>query len=410
MSDFTKKLDRYAELIVKIGANVQPGQTVAVNASLDSADLARLVVRKAYEAGARNVKVFWTDEVVTRLKYDLAPDEAFLEEPKWSAAEKLDLARAGAASINLMSDDPDLLSGVPGERIANAQKAASRVMKDYRVLSRGFKFSWTIATSPSKGWADKVFPDAPESERIGLLWDAIFKLVRADREDTLGAWETHLSELKRRADILNAKQYRALRYAAPGTNLTIALPDDHVWLGGRKQNADGVWFVPNLPTEEVYTAPKRDGVRGTVSSTKPLSYAGQIIDGFSFEFEEGRAIRTSAAKGAEALATLVQMDENAAYLGEVALVPHRSPISDSGLLFYKTLFDENASCHLAVGGAYSSCVAGGADMSQEELSARGLNNSTVHTDFMVGSGELDIFGVCADGSEEQVFVKGAWAF
>ncbi|MFC3798592.1 aminopeptidase [Cohnella sp. GCM10012308] len=410
MNEFAQKLDRYAELIVKIGANVQPGQTVAVNASLDSVELARLVVRKAYEAGARNVKVFWTDEVVTRLKYDLAPDEVFLEEPKWSAAEKLELARAGAASINLMSDDPDLLSGVPGERIANAQKAASSVMKDYRVLSRGFKFSWTIATSPSKGWADKVFPDAPEPERIGLLWDAIFKLVRADREDTLGAWETHLSELKRRADILNAKQYRALRYAAPGTNLTIELPADHVWLGGRKQNADGVWFVPNLPTEEVYTAPKRDGVRGTVSSTKPLSYAGQIIDGFSFEFEEGRAIRTSAARGADTLATLVQMDEGAAYLGEVALVPHRSPISDSGLLFYKTLYDENASCHLAVGGAYSSCVAGGADMSQEELSARGLNNSTVHTDFMVGSGELDIFGVAADGSEEQVFVKGAWAF
>ncbi|MDG0790445.1 aminopeptidase [Cohnella ginsengisoli] len=410
MSDFAQKLDRYAELIVKVGANVQPGQTVAVNASLDSAELARLVVRKAYEAGARNVKVFWTDEVVTRLKYDLAPDEAFLEEPKWSAAEKLELARAGAASINLMSDDPDLLSGVPGERIANAQKAASRVMKDYRVLSRGFKFSWTIATAPSKGWADKVFPDAPEAERIGLLWEAIFKLVRADREDTLAAWESHLADLKRRADILNAKQYRVLRYAAPGTDLTIELPSDHVWLGGRKQNADGVWFVPNLPTEEVYTAPNRGGVRGTVSSTKPLSYAGQIIDGFTFEFEGGRAIRTSAARGAEALATLVQMDEGAAYLGEVALVPHRSPISDSGLLFYKTLFDENASCHLAVGGAYSSCVAGGADMSQEELSARGLNNSTVHTDFMVGSGELDIFGVTADGSEEQVFVKGAWAF
>jgi len=410
MSDFAKKLDRYAELIVKIGASVQRGQTVVVNASLDGAELTRLVVKKCYEAGAYNVKVFWTDETVTRLKYDLAPDDAFREEPKWQAAEKLELARAGAATINIMSDNPDLLSGVPGSRIADAQLAAGRAMQEYRVLSRGFKFSWNIATTPSKGWADKVFPEAPEAERIGLLWDTIFKLVRADREDTLAAWEEHLSNLKRRADILNAKQYRALRYAAPGTDLTIELPRDHIWLGGRKQNADGIWFVPNLPTEELYTAPKRDGVRGRVSSTKPLSYAGQIIEDFTLEFEEGRAVRTSAARGADALARLVQMDEGAAYLGEVALVPHRSPISDSGLLFYKTLFDENASCHLAVGGAYSSCIAGGADMSQEELSARGLNNSTVHTDFMVGSGELDIFGVTADGGEEQVFTKGAWAF
>ncbi|CAI6045125.1 aminopeptidase [Cohnella sp. JJ-181] len=410
MNDFKQKLGRYADLIVRIGANVQQGQTVVVNASLEGAELTRLVVKRCYEAGAYNVKVFWADEAVTRLKYDLAPDEAFREEPKWSAAEKLELARAGAATINIMSDNPDLLSGVPGSRIADAQLAAGRAMKDYRVLSRGFKFSWTIATTPSQGWADKVFPDAPESARIGLLWDAIFKLVRADREDTLEAWEAHLSNLKRRADTLNAKQYRALRYAAPGTDLTIELPTDHVWLGGRKQNADGVWFVPNLPTEEVYTAPRREGVNGRVSSTKPLSYAGRIIDGFSLEFENGKAIRTSAATGAEALATLVQMDEGAAYLGEVALVPHRSPISDSGLLFFKTLFDENASCHLAVGGAYSSCIAGGADLSQEELLARGLNNSTVHTDFMVGSGELDIYGVTADGSEERVFVKGDWAF
>lgn len=410
MNEFAHKLERYAELIVKIGANVQPGQTVVVNASLDGAALTRLVVRHCYEAGARNVKVFWTDETVTRLKYDLAPDDVFKEEPKWSAAEKLELARAGAATINIMSDSPDLLSGVPGGRIADAQLAAGRAMQEYRALSRGFKFSWTIATTPSQGWADKVFPDVLPEDRISLLWDAIFRLVRADREDALAAWETHLANLKRRADILNAKQYRALRYAAPGTDLRIELPQDHIWLGGRKQNADGVWFVPNLPTEEVYTAPKRDGVSGVVTSTKPLSYAGQIIDGFRLEFEGGRAVRTSADRGADTLANLVKMDEGAAYLGEVALVPHRSPISDSGLLFFKTLFDENASCHLAVGGAYSSCVAGGADLGQEALLARGLNVSTVHTDFMVGSGELDIFGVAADGTEEQVFNKGAWAF
>lgn len=410
MNEFAQKLDRYAELIVRIGANVQQGQTVVVNASLDGAELTRLVVKKCYEAGAYNVKVFWNDEAVTRLKYELAPDEAFREEPKWAAAEKLELARAGAATINIMSDNPDLLSGVPSGRIADAQQASGRALKDYRALSRGFKFSWTIATTPSQGWADKVFPDAPAEARIGLLWDAIFKLVRADREDTLAAWETHLAELRRRADILNAKQYTALRYAAPGTELTIGLPRNHIWLGGRKQNADGVWFVPNLPTEEVYTAPNRDAVEGKVSSTKPLSYAGQIVEDFTFEFAQGRVTRTAAARGAEALENLVRMDEGAAYLGEVALVPHRSPISDSGLLFFKTLFDENASCHLAVGGAYSSCIAGGPEMTPEELLAHGLNVSTAHTDFMVGSGELDIYGLDAEGREEPVFLKGAWAF
>ncbi|MBB6671033.1 aminopeptidase [Cohnella nanjingensis] len=410
MSDFKVKLERYAELIVKIGANVQPGQTVVVNAAVDAAELVRSVVRKAYEAGAYQVKVVWSDETVTRLRYDMAHEDAFLEEPTWSAGEKLELARAGAASITIMSEDPDLLKGVPGSRIANNQKTASKALKEYRELSRAFKFSWSLSTAPSQGWADKVFPDAPPEARIGLLWDAIFKLVRADREDPIAAWEEHLANLKRRADTLNAKQYRQLRYAGPGTDLTIALPKDHVWLGGRKQNAQGVWFVPNLPTEEVYTAPHRDGVSGTVSSTKPLSYAGKIIDGFSFTFEGGQVAKVTAAQNEETLTTLVDMDEGARYLGEVALVPHRSPISDSNLLYYKTIFDENASCHLAIGGAYASCVQGGGDLSQEELSARGLNTSIVHTDFMVGSGELDIFGLTEDGREEPVFVKGNWAF
>ncbi|MCC3375891.1 aminopeptidase [Cohnella sp. REN36] len=410
MSGFQVKLERYAELIVRIGANVQPGQTVVVNAAVDSAALVRLVVRKAYEAGAYQVKVVWSDETVTRLRYDMAHGDAFLEEPKWAAGEKLELAQAGAASITIMSEDPDLLKGVSGTRIANNQKTASKALKTYRELSRAFKFSWSLSTAPSQGWADKVFPDAPPEDRIGLLWDAIFKMVRADREDPIAAWEEHLGQLKRRADSLNAKQYRQLRYVGPGTNLTIALPKDHIWLGGRKQNAQGVWFVPNLPTEEVYTAPHRGGVNGTVTSTKPLSYAGKIIDGFTLTFEQGRVVQVSAAQNEETLSALVAMDEGAAYLGEVALVPHRSPISDSNLLFFKTIFDENASCHLAVGGAYSSCISGGPDMTQDELLARGLNTSIVHTDFMVGSGELDIFGTTEDGAEEPVFVKGNWAF
>jgi aminopeptidase len=266
-----------------------------------------------------------------------------------------------------------------------------------------------LATAPSAAWAAKVFPDVPEEEQVAELWEAIFKMVRADQPNTLQLWEAHIHQLHSRAAALTAKQYKQLHYVAPGTDLKVGLPERHIWLGGSKQNAQGIWFVPNLPTEEVYTAPLRDDVNGVVTSTKPLSYNGTIIDRFSFTFERGRVVGFSAEQGEEALRGLLATDEGAQFLGEVALVPHRSPISDSNLLFYKTLFDENASCHLAVGSAYPACVEGGSALSQEQVAARGLNVSLAHTDFMIGSPELDIYGIKADGTREPVFVKGNWA-
>ncbi|MFD1955033.1 aminopeptidase [Paenibacillus thailandensis] len=410
MLTFEQKLENYAELIVKIGANVQPGQIVMLNASLESAKLARLVVKKAFEAGAYDVKVYWIDDATARIRYDLAPDESFHEVPKWTAQEKTELAKKGAASISITSADPDLLRGVPNERIVNSDKAARTALAEYREMTRSFKVSWNLATTPSPAWASKVFPGVSEEEAVAKLWDAIFHMVRADLDDPIAAWNAHIEKLHAKAAYLNDKQYRKLHYIAPGTDLTIELPQNHVWLGGSKQNAKGIWFVPNLPTEEVYSAPLRTGVNGTVSSTKPLSYSGTIIENFSFTFENGRVVNVTAEKGEDKLKSLVEMDEGSHYLGEVALVPHRSPISDSNILFYKTLFDENASCHLAIGSAYSSCVKGGAGMTAEQLEAAGLNSSMAHTDFMVGSAELDIIGITADGKEEPVFLKGNWAF
>ncbi|MFF2091534.1 aminopeptidase [Paenibacillus sp. NPDC058174] len=410
MLSFEQKLSNYAELIVRIGANVQQGQSVMLNASVEAIELTRLVVKKAYEAGAYQVKVSWHDDAVSRIKYDLAPEASLLEEPKWSAGEKLEMAEQGAASITISTADPDLLRGVPIERVNSADRVLRTANGKYRQYAQAFKFSWSLATAPSAAWAAKVFPDVPEEEQIDRLWDAIFSMVRADQPDPIAAWEAHIRVLKEKAAYLNDKSYKELHYTAPGTDLTIALPEGHVWLGGSKSNEQGTLFVPNLPTEEVYTAPLRTGVNGTVSSTKPLSYNGNVIDRFSFTFENGRVVSVSAEQGEEALKGLIETDEGSHYLGEVALVPHHSPISDSNILFYKTLFDENASCHLAVGSAYASCVEGGAKLSQEELAAKGLNRSMAHTDFMVGSGELNIYGITADGQREAVLLNGNWAF
>lgn len=410
MLSFAQKLENYAELIVKVGANVQKGQTLMLQASIDAVELARCVVKKAYEAGAYTVKVRWNDDETSRIAYDLASEESFLDEPKWFAGERIELAQNGAAFVTISTADPDLLKGVSQQKLINANKTTRQAMAPFSTLSRAFKISWSLATAPSKAWAAKVFPGLPEEEQVAKLWDAIFKMVRADQPNTLALWEEHVRQLQRKAAVLSGKQYKKLHYRAPGTDLTIELPDSHIWLGGSKQNEQGTWFVPNLPTEEVYTAPLRNGVNGVVTSTKPLSYNGTIIDRFSFTFENGRVVSASAEQGEEALMGLLETDDGARYLGEVALVPHRSPISDSNILFYKTLFDENASCHLAVGSAYSACIEGGVAMSQERLSAKGINSSLAHTDFMIGSAELDIYGVKGDGTEEAVFVKGNWAF
>ncbi|MFF3923248.1 aminopeptidase [Paenibacillus lactis] len=409
MLSFEQKLENYAELAVKVGANVQPGQTLVVNAMIDAAPLVRLIVKKAYEIGAKLVKVNYSDEVVNRIRYDLAPDESFLEPPKYYAEEVTELAEQGAAFLTILSSNPDLLKGVDPERISNYQRTYGAAMSKYRQYQQADKMSWTGLAYASPDWAAKVFPDVPQEQQVDKMWDAIFHAVRADLEDPIQAWEDHIETLQRKSDELNQKKYSKLRFTSPGTDLTIELPEGHIWAQAGSHNEKGERFVANIPTEEVFTAPLKTGVNGTVRSTKPLSYGGNIIDNFSLTFENGRIVNFSAEQGEDTLSRLISMDEGSHYLGEVALVPYRSPISESGILYYNTLFDENASCHLAIGSAYAFNLEGGKTMTPEQLQEHGLNSSITHVDFMMGSKDLHITGISRDGREEPVFINGNWA-
>lgn len=410
MDNFKQNLHKYAELAVKVGANVQKGQTLIINTSLDAADLVRLIVKQAYEQGAYHVKVNWSDDTVTRLRYDMAAEESFLDEPKWYAGEMLELVQKGAAVLHIVSSDPDLLNGVSTERLQNHQVTYRKAMTTYRELQMSDKFSWSIIAVPSKAWAAKVFPHLPEDKQVDALWEAIFKAVRVDQPDPIAAWEQHIENLSSKAAYLNDKNYKKLHYIAEGTDLTIELPEGHLWVAADSINKDGNSFLANLPTEEVFTAPLKTGVNGTVASTKPLSYNGNIIDEFKITFKDGKIVDYSAKVGEASLKQLVELDEGSSYLGEVALVPHGSPISQSGVLFYNTLFDENASNHLAIGCSYAFNLKGGKEMAREQLEQAGMNQSLAHEDFMIGSADMDIFGITEDGTKEQIFAKGNWAF
>ncbi|GAB6930260.1 aminopeptidase [Paenibacillus sp. JCM 10914] len=410
MSDFNTSLDKYAELAVRVGVNIQEGQTLLVHAPVEAAAFTRLIAAKAYEAGARLVKIFWNDETITRLQFEKASDDVFTEAPKWYAGEVTEFVENGAAVLHILAENPDLLSGIDSERIGNFYKTRGEALKQYRAYQQSDKFSWCLIAVPSPAWAAKVFPDAPVDEQVSKLWDAIFHTVRVDQEDPVAGWNQHLEVLDAKSAVLNAKKYKKLHYIAPGTDLTIELPKGHIWAQGDSINERGHSFVANMPTEEVFTAPLKTGVNGTVASTKPLSYAGNIIDNFSLTFENGKVVSFTAETGYQSLERLLNMDEGARYLGEVALVPHQSPISESNILYYNTLFDENASNHFALGSAYAFCLEGGKEMNQEQLIESGLNTSVTHVDFMIGSGEMDIYGITADGKQEPVFLKGNWAF
>lgn len=410
MDNFQQNLEKYAELAVKVGVNIQKGQTLVVNTMLEGAELVRLIVKKAYEAGAKNVIVNWNDDTVNRLKFEHADDEVFKEYPKHRAAETNELAENGASYLSVISSSPDLLKGINPERIANNQKASGQALSRFRQLMQADKLPWSIVAVPSQAWASMVFPDAPESERIALLWDAIFKATRIDQDNPVEAWKKHNENLHTKVDYLNAKHYKKLHYRAPGTDLTIELPEKNLWCGAGSVSEDGTEFMANMPTEEVFAMPLKTGVNGYVSSTKPLSYGGNIIDNFKLTFENGRIVDVKAEVGEEILKHLVETDEGSHYLGEVALVPHHSPISESNILFYNTLFDENASNHLAIGSAYAFNLDGGKTMSREELSENGANQSITHVDFMIGSERMDIDGITEDGKVEPIFRNGNWAF
>jgi Leucyl aminopeptidase (aminopeptidase T) len=404
------KLDKYAELIVRTGVNVQQGQEVFINgAAVEIAPLVRAVARKAYEAGASNVHVDWADDELSRLKYEKAADSVFSSFPEWETAKRHAFVDRNAAFISMTSSSPDLLKGIPSERIAAYQRAQGQGLKEFRRAIQADKVSWTVVAAAGKNWAAKVFPDVAPDEAVDKLWSAIFDAVRLDAADPVKAWTEHNDTLHRKAEILNKMRFRQLHYVAPGTDLIVGLHEKHVWVSAGSKNQSGVEFMANMPTEEVFTVPLKTGTNGCVSSTKPLSYGGNIIDRFKLTFEDGRIVKAEAEEGEDILRKLVETDEGAHYLGEVALVPHKSPISQSGVLFFNTLFDENASNHLAIGSGYAFNIDGGKTMSPEELESHGVNASITHNDFMIGSAEMDIDGILEDGTKVPVFRKGDWA-
>lgn len=411
MNHHEEQLIKYAELAVKVGVNIQPGQMLVVTAPVIAAPYVRHVVRQAYEAGARYVHVDWNDDQVTRYRFELAPEDSFSEYPiMWRAKGWEQMAADNAAFLSIIAANPDLLNGIDPERIKQANIAQGNAMKEFRKYAMSDKVSWSIVAVPSEPWAEKVFPDLPAGKRTDALWDAIFRATRIDLDDPIAAWREHTDTLDSKAARLNERRYRALHFRDEGTDLTVELPEKHIWVSAGSHNEQGTLFIANMPTEEVFTAPKRDGVNGTVTSTKPLSYAGNLIENIRLTFENGRITDFSADTGYETLKGLIETDEGSRFLGEVALVPHSSPISQTDLIFYNTLFDENASNHLAIGKGYAFCLDGGKTMSSEELEQSGLNDSLVHVDFMIGSADMDIDGILPDGSREPVFRKGDWAF
>lgn len=410
LENFDQLIEKYANLFVTTGVNVQEGHTISLSCSVDNAKLARAIAKAAYEKGADEVLIEWTDDVISRMTYDFQSEETLTNVPKYRIEKMNYLLEKGASRIGIISSDPDNLSGLDGDKIAATQKAVSQALKPMREASQANKISWTLGAAASPKWAAKVFPDLEtEEEQVDALWDAIFKAVHLYDEDPIATWAEKDKTLETKAEELNKENFTALHYTAPGTDLTIGLPKGHRWEGAGSDNVRGERFMANMPTEEVFTAPDANRIDGVVVSTKPLSYAGSIIEGMEFHFENGRVTKVTADKGEEVIQKLIEQDEGAASLGEVALVPHESPISQSGLIFFNTLYDENASNHVALGSAYAFNLEGGTEMSEDELKEAGLNRSTTHVDFMIGSSEMDIDGIKEDGSRVPIFRNGTWA-
>ena len=410
LENFNENLKKYARLIAETGVNVQDNHTVVLQISVDQAPLARLITEEAYRLGAAEVIVQWSDETIQREFLAHAATDRIENVPQYKIDQTDDWIGKGASRISVVSSNPDALAGVDAQRVAAFQTANGKALVNLRKATQANKVSWTVVAAASEGWAAKVFPElATSEEQVDALWNEIFKTTRIYEENPVIAWDIHDKKLQEKAAELNEQQFTALHYTAPGTDLTIGLPKNHLWEGAGSYNARGEEFMANMPTEEVFTAPDSRRVDGYVSSTKPLSYAGTIISGMKFTFKDGKVVDFSAEQGEEALKNLLAIDEGAKHLGEVALVPDPSPISQSGLIFYNTLFDENASNHLAFGSAYAFNLQGGTEMSEEELAEAGLNRSQTHVDFMVGSDKMNIDGIKEDGTIVPVFRNGDWA-
>jgi aminopeptidase len=403
-----QKLDRLAEVAIRVGLGLAPGQELVMTATLDTLPLVRRITEQAYKAGAKLVTTLLADEDAQLLRYKYAPNESFDCAAGWLYDGMANAFKSGAARLAVAGGNPALLSQEDPEKVGRANRAVSKAYRPALELITRHDINWTIVAAATPAWAATVFPDLKADEALAKLWDAIFAASRVDASDPVAAWRDHDAGLHRRADVLNEKRYSALHFKGPGTNLRVGLADNHVWLGGGMTAGNGLYCIPNMPTEEVFTTPHKDRTEGTVTSTKPLSHQGTMIEGIRVRFEGGRVVEARADRGQEVLQEMIGTDDGAGRLGEVALVPYSSPIAQSGVLFSNTLFDENAACHIALGQAYSSCIQDGEKLTKEELATLGANESLIHVDWMIGSGEMDVDGITAAGTGEPLMRKGEW--
>ncbi|MFX0000035.1 MAG: aminopeptidase [Candidatus Hermodarchaeota archaeon] len=416
-SEFEKNLEKYAEIIVKIGLNVQPGQRLLIGgptpytygSPIELAPLVRLITKKAYQNGASFVEVFWDDDQLRKIRFEHAPRDSFEEYPTWRTDCQYQFGSEGDAVLIFGAYNPDLLEGQDQDLMATTFNTYAKYRKIFGDLISESAVNWTAITAPVSGWTEKVFSDVPQEHQKSKFWDNIFEICRVKNGDPIANWEDHIKHLTTRSKYLNQKQYVSLKLIAPGTDLTIGLPKGYFWGTAKFRTQSGIDFIGNIPTEEIFTTPHKDMTEGIVTSTKPR-HTDVIIDGVSLTFSKGRVIEATAKKGEELLHKILETDEGARRLGEIAFVPHSSPISQSGLLYYNTLIDENASSHIAIGRGFKFALENGKKMSDEEFSAVGGNISKIHIDFMIGSDKMDIDGILKNGKTEPIRRNGEWAF
>jgi aminopeptidase len=407
--NLARNINQLADVAVNVGLGLKPGQELVMTASIDALPLARRITEHAYRARASLVTTLFADDESTLLRYHHAADASFDYAAGWLYEGMAAAFKSGSARLAIAGANPALLSNEDPDKVGRANQAVSKAYRPALELITRHDINWTIVASATPAWAAAVFPnDAPDAA-LAKLWDAIFATTRINTADPVSAWKAHDAELHKRAAFLNEKRYAALHYRGPGTDFHLGLADDHLWLGGGTTAGNGNYCIPNMPTEEVFSAPHKDRADGVVTATKPLSHQGTMIEGIQVRFEHGRIVDARTTRGQEVLQKLIDTDDGARRLGEVALVPHSSPIAQSGLVFLNTLFDENAASHIALGQAYSSCVRDGDKLSPDELAAKGANDSLIHVDWMIGSAELDIDGITATGSAEPLMRKGEWA-
>jgi aminopeptidase len=408
LTEFEQNLDRLAEVAIRSGLGLAEGQELVLTATLDAVPLARRITEHAYKAGASLVTALFTDEEAALLRFHNAADGSFDAAPAWLYEGMAQAYRSGAARLAITGNDPSLLSREDPEKVSRVNRATAKAYRPALELIARHDINWNIVACATPAWAAAAFPELPPDQALAKLWSAIFAASRVNQADPVGAWKVHDANLHARADYLNERRYSALHFRGPGTDLRVGLADGHLWLGGGTTASNGRYCIPNIPTEEVFSMPHKDRVDGRVTSTKPLSYQGTLIEEICVRFEGGLVVDAHASRGNEVLQKMIGTDEGARRLGEVALVPHSSPIASTGLLFMNTLFDENAACHIALGQAYSSCVKDGNSLTPEQLAGRGANTSLIHVDWMIGSGRIDVDGISAAGDAAPLMRSGEW--